>query len=74
MTDFGGREIAGRDVGAELFVSSRKSRNTKGALIKEYADGYGSLTDEQADSLIQCWLDSAIGKRCKGVEYLSRLF
>jgi hypothetical protein len=32
------------------------------------------LTDEQADSLIQCWLDSAIGKRCKGVEYLSRLF
>ena len=74
MTDFGGREIAGRDVGTQLFVSSRKSRTQKAQPIKEYADGYGSLTDEQTDSLIRRWLDSDIGRRCKGVEYLSRLF
>jgi len=29
-------------------------------LIKEYANQYGSLTDEQADSLIRRWLDSDI--------------
>jgi len=30
------------------------------ALIKEYADAYGSLTDEQADSLVCRWLDADI--------------
>ena len=74
MTDFGGREIVGPDLGTQLFVSSRKSRIQKAQLIKEYADGYGSLIDEQADSLIRRRLDSDIGKPCKGVEYLSRLF
>jgi hypothetical protein len=65
---------SGTGRGTELFVSSRKSRTQKAQPIKEYADGYGSLTDEQADSLIRRWLDSDIGKRCKRVEYLSRLF
>jgi hypothetical protein len=31
--------------------------DTKNALIKEYANEFGSLTDEQADSLIRRWLD-----------------
>ena len=38
----------------------KKITDTKNALIKEYAEGYGSLTDEQADSLIRRWLDSDI--------------
>ena len=38
----------------------KKITDTKSALIKEYAEGYGSLTDEQADSLIRRWLDSDI--------------
>ena len=38
----------------------KKITDTKNALIKEYADEYGSLTDEQADSLIRRWLDSDI--------------
>jgi hypothetical protein len=33
---------------------------TKNALIREYASEYGSLTDEQAESLIRRWLDSDI--------------
>jgi hypothetical protein len=37
-----------------------KINETRSALIKEYADGYGSLTDEQADSLIRRWLDADI--------------
>ena len=28
--------------------------------IKEYSDGYGTLTDDQADSLIRRWLDTDI--------------
>jgi hypothetical protein len=35
-----------------------KINDTRTALIKEYADGYGSLTDQQADSLIRRWLDT----------------
>ena len=35
----------------------KKITDTKNALIKEYAEEYGSLTDEQADSLIRRWLD-----------------
>jgi hypothetical protein len=38
----------------------KKITDTKSAPIKEYAEGYGSLTDEQADSLIRRWLDSDI--------------
>jgi len=38
----------------------RKIMETKTALIKEYGETYGSLTDEQADSLIRRWLDADI--------------
>lgn len=38
----------------------KKITDTKDALIKEYANQYGSLTDEQADSLIRRWIDSDI--------------
>jgi len=38
----------------------KKITDTKNALIKEYANEYGALTDEQADSLIRRWLDSDI--------------
>jgi hypothetical protein len=38
----------------------KKITDTKNALIKEYAEEYGSLTDEQAESLIRRWLDSDI--------------
>ena len=34
--------------------------DTRIALIEEYADEYGTLTDEQADSLIRLWLDTDI--------------
>jgi outer membrane murein-binding lipoprotein Lpp len=37
-----------------------KITETKTALIKEYGDAYGSLTDEQADSLVSRWLDTDI--------------
>ena len=32
--------------------------DTRAAVIKEYAAGYGSLTDEQADNLTRRWLDA----------------
>jgi hypothetical protein len=38
----------------------KKITDTKTALMKEYANEYGSLTDDQADSLIRRWLDSDI--------------
>lgn len=41
-------------------VKLGKINDTRTALIKEYADGYGSLTDEQADGLIRRWLDTDI--------------
>lgn len=37
-----------------------KINETRAAIIKEYSDGYGSLTDEQADNLIRRWLDTDI--------------
>ena len=37
-----------------------KINETRIAVIKEYADGYGQLTDEQADNLIRRWLDTDI--------------
>ena len=39
------------------FGTINKTRTT---IIKEYSDGYGTLTDDQADSLIRCWLDTDI--------------
>ena len=38
----------------------KKITETKSALILEYANEYGSLTDDQADNLIRRWLDSDI--------------
>ena len=35
-----------------------KINDTRTAIIKEYGDAYGSLTDEQADSLTRRWLDT----------------
>ena len=37
-----------------------KINETRSAVIKEYAEGYGQLTDEQADNLIRRWLDTDI--------------
>jgi hypothetical protein len=37
-----------------------KITETKTALIKEYGDAYGSITDEQADSIVCRWLDTDI--------------
>jgi hypothetical protein len=33
---------------------------TRTAIIKEYAEDYGTLTDDQADNLIRRWLDTDI--------------
>ncbi|HTS05395.1 MAG TPA: hypothetical protein VMP68_07405 [Candidatus Eisenbacteria bacterium] len=41
-------------------TEAEKINDTRTALIKEYSDGYGTLTDEQADSLIRRWLDADI--------------
>ena len=38
----------------------KKITDTKTALIKEYAEEYGSLTDEQAESLICRWVDADV--------------
>jgi hypothetical protein len=35
-----------------------KINDTRTAIIKEYADEYGTLTDDQADNLIRRWLDT----------------
>src|ERR1700688_1442737 len=37
-----------------------KINDTRTAIIKEYADEYGTLTDDQADNLIRRWLDTDI--------------
>jgi hypothetical protein len=37
-----------------------KVNQARTAIIKEYSDGYGTLTDDQADSLIRRWLDTDI--------------
>lgn len=37
-----------------------KINDTRTAIIKEYSDGYGTLTNEQADKLIRRWLDTDI--------------
>jgi len=37
-----------------------KIYDTRTAIIKEYSDGYGALTDDQAENLIRRWLDTDI--------------
>jgi hypothetical protein len=37
-----------------------KINDTRTAVIKEYAEGYGTLTDDQADNLIRRWMDTDI--------------
>jgi hypothetical protein len=37
-----------------------KINDTRTAIIKEYSDEYGTLTDDQADSLIRRWLETDI--------------
>jgi hypothetical protein len=37
-----------------------KINDTRTAIIKDYAEEYGTLTDEQADGLIRRWLDTDI--------------
>jgi len=37
-----------------------KINETRAAIIKEYSDEYGTLTDDQADNLIRRWLDTDI--------------
>ncbi len=41
-------------------VETGKINETRAAIIKEYSDEYGTLTDDQADSLIRRWLDTDI--------------
>jgi hypothetical protein len=37
-----------------------KINETRAAIIEEYSDEYGTLTDDQADNLIRRWLDTDI--------------
>jgi hypothetical protein len=37
-----------------------KINEARTTIVKEYSDGYGKLTDDQADSLIRRWLDTDI--------------
>ena len=37
-----------------------KINEARTVIIKEYSDGYGTLSDDQADSLIRRWLDTDI--------------
>jgi hypothetical protein len=41
-------------------VDFGKISETRAAIVKEYSDGYGSLTDQQAENLIRRWLDTDI--------------
>jgi hypothetical protein len=47
-----------------------KINNTKTVVIKEYAEGYGTLTDDQADNLIRRWLDTDIAPARLRQEYV----
>src|SRR5260370_1460129 len=44
----------------EYSVDLGKINDTRTAIIKEYSDEYGTLTDDQADSLIRRWLETDI--------------
>jgi hypothetical protein len=39
-------------------VDREKINDTRIAMIEEYADGYRTLTDDEADSFIRSWLDA----------------
>jgi hypothetical protein len=41
-------------------AETEKINDARTAIIKEYSDEYGTLTDTQADSLIRRWLDTDI--------------
>ena len=41
-------------------AETEKINGTRTAIIKEYSEDYGTLTDAQADSLIRRWLDADI--------------
>ena len=41
-------------------AETEKINDTRAAIIKEYSDEYGTLTDDQAESLIRRWLDADI--------------
>lgn len=41
-------------------VETEKINDTRTAIIKEYSEDYGTLTDGQADNLIRRWLDTDI--------------
>jgi hypothetical protein len=41
-------------------VEMEKINDTRTAIIKEYSEEYGTLSDDQADSLIRRWLDADI--------------
>ncbi len=44
----------------EYSADTGKINDTRTAIIKEYSDEYGTLTDDQADNLIRRWLDTDI--------------
>jgi len=41
-------------------AETERINDTKTAVIKEYSEDYGTLTDDQADNLIRRWLDTDI--------------
>ena len=41
-------------------AETEKINDTRTAIIKEYSEEYGTLTDDQADNLIRRWLDTDI--------------
>lgn len=41
-------------------AETEKINDTRTAIIKEYAEDYGTLTNDQADNLIRRWLDTDI--------------
>src|ERR1700747_3424883 len=46
----------------QYLADYEKINDTRAALVKEYSDEYGTQTDEQADSLVRCWLDVDIAE------------
>src|SRR5882724_9849490 len=47
----------------EYSAEMGKINDTRTAIIKEYSDEYGTLTDDQADNLIRRWLDTDIEQK-----------
>jgi len=41
-------------------AETERINDTRTAIIKEYSEDYGTLTDDQADNLIRRWLDTGI--------------